>query len=84
MEDRAGRRTVGQFPPLLALLVGVEDESALIESLEQHHPHMGHAVAIDGRERHGVGIGGFGPARLVEPGAEQAQRLVGVGEVTAR
>ena len=64
--------------------VGVEHEAALIEALQQHHPHIGQAVGIDGRERHGVGVDRFGALGLGKPSRKQPQRLVGLGKVTAR
>src|SRR5882724_6579017 len=43
-----------QLSALAALVVGVEDESAVIHALEQHHPQRGHAVRPDGGQRHRV------------------------------
>ena len=67
---------------LHAAEVGVEDKAALIETLEQHHPHIGQAGRIDGGDRHGVGIDRLGLLGLGKPSREQAKRLVGLGEVT--
>jgi len=39
VKDRAGCRTVGQLLPLLTGLVGVENESSLVEGFEEHDPH---------------------------------------------
>jgi hypothetical protein len=84
MKNRTGRRTSGQFLPLLAGLVRVEHESAVVETLEKHHPYVRQTVAIDRRERHGVGIHRLGLLGVLEPSGEQPQRLVGVGKVTRR
>ena len=72
-----------QFVALHAVEVGVEHEAALVEALQQHHARIGQPVGIDGRERHGFGIDRLGALGLGEPGREQPQRLVGLGEVTA-
>src|SRR3546814_10226714 len=46
----------GQFSAFPALIIGVEDEAAIIMPLEQHHPHRGAAFRVGGGERHGAGI----------------------------
>ena len=82
VERKARLGVVGEFAPLLAAVVAVEDEAALVEPLEQHHPDIGQPVGIDGRQRHRFGIGGLGLAGILEPGGEQPQRLLGFGEIT--
>ena len=69
---------------LHAVEIGVEDEAALIETLQQHHPRIGQPVGIDGGERHGVRIDRLGALGLGKPRRKQPERLVGFGEVTAR
>ena len=81
--QRRLRRAV-KLVRLHAAEVGIEHEAALIEAFEQHHAHIGQAVGIDGRHRHGVGIDRLGALGFGEPGGEQAHGLVGLGEVTAR
>ena len=56
-----------QFLALLALEIRVEDKTALIDALQQHHADIGQAFLIDGGERHGVGVIGFGFFRIGEP-----------------
>src|SRR3954451_17713243 len=58
--------------PLAALQIGKEDESGVIEALQQHHPHRRHAVGPDRGEGHGVGIIRLAPLRLGEPSAEKS------------
>jgi hypothetical protein len=65
-------------------LVRVEHESPVIEAFQEHHPYVRQTVAIDRRERHGVGIHRLGLLGVIEPSGEQPQRLVGVGKVTRR
>ena len=43
-----GRR---QFAALAARLVGIEDEAALVEALQEHHADIGETIGIDGRYR---------------------------------
>ena len=70
MKHHRGLGIGGEFAPLLALLVGVEDEAAFVEALEQHHAHIRQAVGPDGCQRHRVGIGGLAPARVGKPTIE--------------
>ena len=64
-----------QLPPLGALEIGEEDEPRRVEALEQHHPHVGQPVAVDGGERHRVGVVGLGGLRRLKPFAEKGDRL---------
>ena len=64
--------------------VRVKHEAVLVEAFQQHHPRIGPAVGVDSRKRHCLGIDRFGASGVGEPGGKQAQRLVGLGEVTAR
>jgi hypothetical protein len=84
IERQRRLRRCAQFPALHAVDVRVEDEAALVEALQQDHARIGQSVAIDGRQRHGVRIDRLRPFGLGEPGREQAQRLIGRGEVTGR
>ena len=45
-----------QFPSLLAVDIGVEHESALVEAFHQHHANIGQSIGVDGRQRHGAGV----------------------------
>jgi hypothetical protein len=72
----------GEFAAFLAGFVGIEHEAALVEALEQHHPHVGQPVGIDGRERHRLRVVRLGSPGLLEPVCEQAERLVGLGKIT--
>src|ERR1700674_291749 len=80
-----GRLGTGvEFPPFLAVSIGVENQPAPVETLEQHHPDIGKPVGIDGRHRHRIGIGGLRLRRLLEPSGEQVQRIVCGQEITGR
>ena len=73
-----------QLPSLLTVDIRVEDESAFIEALHQHHAHVGQSVGIDGGERHCGRVAWLACFCLLEPGGKQPQRLVGLREITAR
>src|SRR5437870_2415821 len=45
-----------QFPALPPFMVGVEDEAALVEGLEQHHPYRRLPAFLHSAERHRVGL----------------------------
>ena len=84
MKHQRSLGVAGELAALLALRIGIENEAALVEALEQHHAGVGQAVGVDGGERHGGGIARLALGRLLEPGGEQLQRLVGLSEITAR
>jgi hypothetical protein len=56
----------------------------LVETFQQHHPHVRQPVGIDGCERHGIGIGRLGPGGIVQPRRKQPQWFVGGCEITNR
>ena len=70
--------------PLAALVVGVEDEAALVERLEQHDARRRAALRVDRGERHGRGLRHLRLERLGEPGVELLEGVgVDVGLVEA-
>jgi len=73
-----------QFSPFLAVDIGKEHESSLVEAFHQHHADIGEAVGIDGGQRHGGRIARLAAACFLEPGGKQPQRLVRLGEITTR
>ena len=84
MKHQRGHRVGVQFAPFLAVQVGVENESPLIDTLEQHHTGIGRPIGIDGRQRHGGGVARFCGSGLLQPGGKQANRIVRGGEITTR
>jgi hypothetical protein len=66
-----------------ALEIGVEGEAAFIEPFQQNHAHIGQAVGVNRRERHGVRIVHFRSLGLLQPFAKQRERVVAIGKVTA-
>src|SRR5438132_13139949 len=56
IEDQRGARVLGQLTRLAALVVGVEDEPAVVHALQQHHPGRWDTVGSRGGERHRVGL----------------------------
>src|SRR5215475_8045514 len=80
-EERAFAAGV-ELVPLLAIDIGVEHEATLVEAFHQYHANVGSSVGIDGGERHGSRIAWLAFYRLLEPGREQPQRLVRLGEIT--
>ena len=84
VEGQRRLRGCCKLETLDAVAVGVEHEAALVETLQQHHPRIGHAIGIDGGERHGFGIDRLGALGLRKPGGKQTQGLGGIGKVTAR
>ena len=67
MKDERGLRVGEKLAPLGALEIGEEDESPGVVVLEENHADIGQAVAVDGRQRHGIGIVQFGGFRLGKP-----------------
>src|SRR3546814_3622180 len=65
------------FRSFPALIIGVEDEAAIIMPLEQHHPHRGAAFRVGGGERHGAGIIRLRCFCLGVPLLEKCVRIVG-------
>ena len=82
MEIGGGLEAGVEFASLGALPVGVEDEATLIEIFHQHHAQIGHALRIDGRDRHGGGIVGFALARQRQGLRKTLERLGFRGALT--
>src|SRR6185312_5403401 len=57
VEAQRAVRVGEQFSPLASFVVGVEDEAALVERLEEHDSVGRAAVGSHSCQRHGVGIG---------------------------
>jgi hypothetical protein len=67
--------------PVEAHEIRVEDESLLVESLEKHHPDIRHSIRVHRRQRQAVWIVRLRLRGVVHPGGEQAEWLLGRGEV---
>src|SRR6185312_10235988 len=67
VEEERRTRVLGQLVTLLALVVRVEDEAALIEALEQDGPRRGDTVARRGRQCHRVDLAATLRQRLAHP-----------------
>ena len=84
MKEQRAFAILIQFSPFLAVDIGEEYESALVETFHQHHADIGKAVRIDGGQRHGGRVAWLAAARLLEPSGKQPQGLVRLGEITTR
>ena len=60
-------RVAGQRLALAALVVGVPDDAALIQALDQHHPGRGPQLGIDGGQCHGIGLRQLGRDGFLQP-----------------
>ncbi len=72
-DRRAGE--LAELGGLGAVEVGVENEAAFIDALEQHHANLGKPALIDGGERHAGGLGAFGADGFVHPRFEVGDGL---------
>lgn len=77
---RLGNRR--KLPSLGRVHVGVEHEAVLVRALEEHHADVRKAFGIHGRERHRGRVVRLGGGRLLQPGGEQPEGLVRLGELT--
>ena len=75
-EEQGDLGVASDLPRLATLVVGEEDEAALVVELEQHGAQPGLAVLVHRRQAHAVGFGDTGGDGGLEPGLELAQ---GVG-----
>src|SRR5215471_15837553 len=82
VKGERGSRVEAEFPPFLAVSIGVEHQTALVETLEQHHPHVRQPVRIDGRDRHCVGVDRLRSCRLLEPRREKREGIFRTPEIT--
>ena len=82
MEQQRGLGVGEKLAALGALEIGEEDEAVRILPLQQHHAQIGHAVAVDGGERHRIGIVRLGGLRLGKPLREKRIRIRCCREVT--
>jgi hypothetical protein len=64
-----------QLGAFLTAIIGEEDETALIEALEEHDPGGGHALGAHAGQRHRVGLLHLCLHRLVEPAGELGNRV---------
>jgi hypothetical protein len=76
MEAQGRVGILAKLHSLAAFEVSVEDESPLIDSLQEDHADRRNARSIGGRERHGVGIFGLRFFRIGHPSTEQAEGIV--------
>jgi hypothetical protein len=74
VEEQRRPRVRRHLFALAAAVVGVEDEAALVDALEQHHPHGGRPGRICGGQCHRLGERRRVP-RLAEPGLELPERI---------
>ena len=75
-----GRHSVcQQFGALLTFEIGEEDDAALVPAAHQHHAHIGHAIRIDRRNRHGGRIIGLARLGQLQPFAELREGLAALG-----
>ena len=80
MELQGGKRVASQLVALAAGIVGVPNNAARIQALDQHHARGGTQIAAHGGQRHGIGFGHFGVDGLFQPLVKLLQG-VGLGGV---
>lgn len=61
-----------QLLALCALLIGEEGEAAPVDILQQNDPRVRHAVSVDRRQGHGVGVVRLTRLGRLQPLGEQA------------
>src|SRR6478735_8424039 len=76
MEEERGVRVRLQLAPFPRGVVREEDEPALVEALQQHHPHRRRTIRIRRRERHRLRYL-EARARRSEPAPELLERVGG-------
>ena len=86
MEIQCGLAGGEKLAALGAFGVGVEDEATArrargVDTLQEHHADVGHAVGVDRGQRHGIGVVGLVACRFGHPGIEQGERLLGGTEI---
>src|SRR5205823_1563300 len=84
VEEERGPRVLREVAALAALVPAVEDESPLVEALEQHHPHRRTPLPRRRRERHRLRRAHACRGGLLEPGVELSERIrvdAGFGEL---
>jgi len=70
-----GARVLGEIAALAAARVGEEHEAAVVDLLQEHHPHRRPPRAIRGRERHCVRLRHARPPRRCEPTPKARDRI---------
>lgn len=65
----------GDIVAFAAVVVGEEDEAAVLDAFEQHHAAGGAAVGGDGGQGHGIGQGQLGVDGVVDPAAGLFHRV---------
>ncbi len=80
VEQQGGPGMGFQLAPLGAFQVGVEDEPAIIDALQQHHPDVRQPVRIDRGHGHGIGVVRLLLRGLAQPLHEQGDGVVAVGQ----
>src|SRR6185436_15010103 len=77
-EQQAGARAPVELSTFAAEVVGIKDESALLDALQQHDARRRSTRGGHGGEGHRVGQRQLGAQRIFEPALELTQRI-GVG-----
>ena len=75
-----GVGVAGQRLALAAVVIGVPDDAALIQALDQHHPGRWSHLGIDRSQGHRVGLGQLARDGFMQPPLELLQRI-GMGGV---
>jgi hypothetical protein len=73
-QRRPGMRR--EVPSLAALGIGVEDEAALVDALQQHDAGRRPAILADRRQRHRMRVARLGLPGLVQPRLELGEGLL--------
>ncbi len=71
------------FAAFLALEIGVEDETVVVESLQENHADIGKTILIDRCQRHCIGVVGLGRLGFFQPFGKELEGFATFGKVTA-
>ena len=82
MEQRRRFHVGGEFAALGAFRITIKNKAAGVETLEQHHAHIGQAIGIRRGERHRIRVVRFGLFGLGKPGGKERERVFSFGKVT--
>src|SRR3984893_1288705 len=75
VDDQRRPRILRQVAPFVAVVVGKEAETSLVDASQEHHPSRGLTGSGAGRDGHRLREDLTGGHRLLEPGSELFQRI---------
>ena len=78
MEAKGRLHVGGEFVALVGFGIGIEDEAVLVETLQQHHAHIGHSVRIGRWPAPWRWVVRLARLRLLQPFGEERERRRGL------